>query len=141
MVYHKRYVEYLNILTYDRYCYILDNINSQVKKLEQPMKEKELLRLIEISKLYYDQNKTQAEIARIMDISRPLVSNLLNKARKEGVVKIDILSYQHSNLGLSQGLCRRFNLKSCHVVSAAEDLHQAAAGVLVGFLIKQRFWV
>lgn len=54
------------------------------------MKEKELLRLIEISKLYYDQNKTQAEIARIMDISRPLVSNLLNKARKEGVVKIDI---------------------------------------------------
>ena len=102
------------------------------------MKEKELLRLIEISKLYYDQNKTQAEIARIMDISRPLVSNLLNKARKEGVVKIDILSYQHSNLGLSQGLCRRFNLKSCHVVSAAEDLHQAAAGVLVGFLEKTK---
>ena len=102
------------------------------------MKEKELLRLIQISKLYYEENKTQAEIARIMDISRPSVSNLLNKARKEGIVKIDILSYQHSNMGLSQGLCRRFNLKSCHVVVVAEDLHQAAAGVLVEFLDKTK---
>jgi len=102
------------------------------------MKEKELLRLIQISKLYYEENKTQAEIARIMDISRPLVSNLLNKARKEGVVKIDILSYQHSNMGLSQGLCRRFNLKTCRVVASTEDLHQAAAGVLVEFLDKTK---
>lgn len=98
------------------------------------MKEKELLRLIQVSKLYYEENKTQAEIARIMNISRPSVSNLLNKARKEGVVKIDILSYQHSNMGLSQSLCRRFDLKSCQVVTAAEDFHQEAAKVLLGFL-------
>ncbi len=102
------------------------------------MKEKELLRLIQISKLYYEENKTQAEIARTMDISRPLVSNLLNKARKEGIVKIEILSYQHSNMGLSQSLCRYFNLKSCSVVTAAEDLHQEAASVLVGFLDKTK---
>jgi DNA-binding transcriptional regulator LsrR (DeoR family) len=102
------------------------------------MKEKELLRLIQISKLYYEENKTQAEIARIMDISRPSVSNLLNKARKEGIVKIDILSYQHSNMGLSQGLCRRFNLKTCDVVAAAKDLHQEAAGVLLDYLDKTK---
>jgi len=102
------------------------------------MKEKELLRLIQISKLYYEENKTQAEIARIMEISRPSVSNLLNKARKEGIVKIDILSYQHSNMGLSQGLCRRFNLKTCHVATSTEDLHRAAAGVLEEFLDKTK---
>lgn len=102
------------------------------------MKEKELLRLIQISKLYYEENKTQAEIARIMDTSRPTVSNLLNKARTEGIVKIEILSYQHSNMGLSQGICRRFNLKTCHVVPATEDLHQAAAEVLVEFLDKTK---
>jgi DNA-binding transcriptional regulator LsrR (DeoR family) len=98
------------------------------------MKEKDLLRLIQVSKLYYEENKTQAEIARIMDISRPSVSNLLNKARKEGVVKIDILSYQHSNMGLSQSLCRRFDLKTCQVVTAAEDIHREAARVLLDFL-------
>jgi DNA-binding transcriptional regulator LsrR (DeoR family) len=41
-------------------------------------------------------------------------------------------------MGLSQGLCRRFNLKSCHVVAATEDLHQEAAGVLVDFLDKTK---
>lgn len=102
------------------------------------MKEKELLRLIQISKLYYEENKTQAEIARIMNISRPSVSNLLNKARKEGVVKIEILSYQHSNMGLSQSFCRHFNLKTCDIVATAEDLHREAAGVLVDFLDKTK---
>jgi len=102
------------------------------------MKAKELLRLIEISKLYYEENKTQAEIARIMDISRPSVSSLLSKARKEGIVKIDILAYQESNMGLSQGLSRRFNLKTCHVVESAEAFHQEAATVLLNYLDKTR---
>lgn len=102
------------------------------------MKEKELLRLIQISKLYYEENKTQAEIARLMDISRPSVSNLLNKARKEGIVKIDILSYQNSNMGLSQELSRRFNLKTCHVVASGETLHREAAEVLLDFLGKTK---
>lgn len=102
------------------------------------MKERELLRLIEISKLYYEENKTQAEIAKMMGISRPSVSNLLNKARNEGVVKIEIMSYQHSNMGLSQELCRRFSLKTCHVVGAGGVLHQEAAVVLSDYLFKSK---
>ncbi|AWW26008.1 sugar-binding transcriptional regulator [Acetobacterium carbinolicum] len=102
------------------------------------MKEKELIRLIHISKLYYEENKTQAEIARILDISRPSVSSLLSKARKEGIVRIEILSYQQSNIGLSQGLCRRFDLKTCHVVASAEAFHQEAATVLLSFLEKSK---
>ena len=102
------------------------------------MKEKELIRLIHISKLYYEENKTQAEIARILDISRPSVSSLLSKARKEGIVRIEILSYQQSNIGLSQGLCRRFDLKTCHVVASVEAFHQEAATVLLSFLEKSK---
>ncbi|KAF5088377.1 Sorbitol operon regulator [anaerobic digester metagenome] len=102
------------------------------------MKEKELLRLIQISKLYYEENKTQAEIARIMNISRPSVSNLLTKARKAGVVKIDIMSYDHSQMGLSQSLCQRFNLKTCHVMESGEDFHQTAARVLMEYLANAR---
>ncbi|PKM54989.1 MAG: transcriptional regulator, partial [Firmicutes bacterium HGW-Firmicutes-3] len=51
------------------------------------MKEKELNRLIHVSQLYYEENKTQSEIASDLDISRPAVSYLLNKARKAGIVK------------------------------------------------------
>ena len=102
------------------------------------MKEKELIRLIHISKLYYEENKTQAEIARILDISRPSVSSLLSKARKEGIVRIEILSYQQSNIGLSQGLCRRFDLKTCHVVASVEAFHQEVATVLLSFLEKSK---
>ena len=54
------------------------------------MKEKELIRLITAAQMYYEENMTQAEIAKSMGISRPSVSNLLNKARREGIVKIEI---------------------------------------------------
>lgn len=46
------------------------------------MKEKELYRLIHVAQLYYEENKTQSEIARDLDISRPAVSYLLTKAEK-----------------------------------------------------------
>lgn len=102
------------------------------------MKEKELLRLIRVSKLYYEENKTQAEIAKEMEISRPSVSNLLNKARKEGVVKIEILSYHHTNIGLSQELCQRFSLKSCHIVMQPENFHKEAGEFLLSLMGKTK---
>ena len=35
------------------------------------MKEKELIRLITAAQMYYEENMTQAEIAKSMGISRP----------------------------------------------------------------------
>ncbi|OFV69643.1 sugar-binding transcriptional regulator [Acetobacterium wieringae] len=102
------------------------------------MKEKELSRLIHVAQLYYEQNKTQSEIANELAISRPAVSYLLNKARKAGIVKIDVLSYYRTIRGLGNELCDRFNLKSCHVVSLPEDLYQTGAEVLLEFLPKAK---
>lgn len=98
------------------------------------MKEKELCRLIEVAQLYYEANKTQAEIARDLNISRPAVSYLLTKARKAGIVKIDVLSYLSTINGISHELCQRFNLKSCRVVTLPDDLYQIGAEVLLKFL-------
>lgn len=102
------------------------------------MREKEFQRLIKVSQLYYEENRTQAEIAREMNISRPSVSNVLNKARKEGIIKIDILSYLRTTRGMSHELCQRFNLTSCQVVANPDDLHQEAANVLLDFLSRSR---
>jgi DNA-binding transcriptional regulator LsrR (DeoR family) len=102
------------------------------------LKEKELNRLIHVSQLYYEENKTQSEIASDLDISRPAVSYLLNKARKAGIVKIDVLSYHRTIRGIRHELCHHFNLKSCQVVTLPDDLYQIGADVLMDFLPKTK---
>jgi DNA-binding transcriptional regulator LsrR (DeoR family) len=52
--------------------------------------DKETVRLVQVSKMYYEENKTQAEIAKLMGVSRPLISNLLSKAKDMGIVEISI---------------------------------------------------
>ena len=102
------------------------------------MKEKELLKLIEASKLYYEDNLTQKEIATILKTSRPSVSNLLNKARKEGIVKINVLSYRDTRLGLAQEISRHYHLKSCTIIKQGEDSFSEADKSLIPFLKKSR---
>lgn len=46
--------------------------------------------LVEIAHMYYDDQLTQQQIARQLNMSRSLVSKLLNKARNEGIVEITI---------------------------------------------------
>ncbi|MFZ5974279.1 MAG: sugar-binding transcriptional regulator [Bacillota bacterium] len=52
--------------------------------------DKETVRLIQVAKMYYEENKTQAEIAEKIGVSRPLISNLLSKAKDMGIVEIHI---------------------------------------------------
>ena len=46
--------------------------------------------LVEISHMYYDDQLTQQQIAKKMNMSRSLISKLLNKARAEGIVEITV---------------------------------------------------
>lgn len=57
--------------------------------------------LVEIAHMYYDDQLTQQQIAKQINMSRSLVSKLLNKARTEGVVEITIrddIVHPHRNL-------------------------------------------
>lgn len=102
------------------------------------MKEKELYRLIHVSQLYYEENKTQSEIAQELEISRPAVSYLLKKAREAGIVKIDVLSYHRTIRGVRHEMCQRFDLKSCCVVPLPDDIYQAGADMLLEFIPKTK---
>ncbi|MDO4289125.1 MAG: sugar-binding domain-containing protein [Eubacterium sp.] len=109
------------------------------------MKEKELMRIISAAKMYYEQNMTQAQIAQAMGISRPSVSNLLGKARQEGIVKIEIQSFGDTSLGKGRELRERFGLKSCRVVPAGpgeqalqETLYREALDFLLSLLPKTK---
>lgn len=48
--------------------------------------------LYKISTLYYEQNRTQEEIAKEVAISRPMVSRALDKARAMGIVRIQVIA-------------------------------------------------
>ena len=52
--------------------------------------EKKIERMVNVARLYYEQNKTQNEIAKELGISRPLVSIMLTEARTCGIVTISI---------------------------------------------------
>ena len=85
----------------------------------------DILKLVEISRLYYERNLTQAEIAKRMDISRPAVSKLLSEARIRGIVKIEIKSPLMSDDSLLKELSEAYSLKGGMVVpsgSADEKL-------------------
>lgn len=44
----------------------------------------EIRRLIHVASLYYEKEMTQSEIAKEMNVSRPLVSKMLSRARGYG---------------------------------------------------------
>src|SRR5947209_568556 len=46
--------------------------------------------LVSAARMYYEQDLSQEEIAARLGKSRPTISRLLNAARREGIVHIDI---------------------------------------------------
>ena len=81
------------------------------------------LKLVEISRLYYERNLTQAEIAKRMNISRPAVSKLLSEARIRGIVRIEIKSPLMSDEHLLRDLSETYGLQGGLVVpsGSADD--------------------
>ncbi|MBQ9250165.1 MAG: winged helix-turn-helix transcriptional regulator [Oscillospiraceae bacterium] len=53
-------------------------------------KDNKLKRMIEVAHLYYEEGKSQNEIAKELGISRPLVSVILSEAKEQGIVTITI---------------------------------------------------
>lgn len=72
--------------------------------------------LIEISYLYYTENKTQQEIAALVGISRFKVGRLLKKAIEEGIVTISINDPMSNLIEMEVALAKRYGLMKCIVV-------------------------
>jgi len=91
----------------------------------------DILKLVEISRLYYERDLTQAEIAKRMNISRPAVSKLLQEARLRGIVKIDIKSPLMSDESLLDELCGVYNLKGGLVVPSGSADEKLLARLII----------
>ena len=67
--------------------------------------EKKIERMVNVARLYYEQNMTQNEIAKELGISRPLVSILLTEARACGIVTITINRVEDLRVLAADRLC------------------------------------
>ena len=75
--------------------------------------------IIEISYLYYNEKKTQEEIASLLSISRFKVSRILKKAIEEGIVSITINDPLSDLIEMEIELAKNYNLKKSIVVRTA----------------------
>lgn len=75
--------------------------------------------IVKVSRLYYFDGLTQAEIAKKMGVSRPVISKLLNKARENGIVEIYIKDENAHTVELEHRLEKKYQLKEAIVVPAA----------------------
>ena len=95
--------------------------------------DKKIERLIEVSQMYYEKNMTQNEIAKVLGISRPLVSVLLQEARTSGVVTITINHVENAQQLVAQRIEARYHVGKAVIVpdersaDATDDAVAAAA--------------
>ena len=64
--------------------------------------------IVKIAQLYYEQDMTQAQIARELGIYRTTISRLLKRGREQGIVTIAINYDYNENLWLEQQLKQKF---------------------------------
>ncbi len=88
--------------------------------------------LAQIAKLYYLDDLSIIEIAKILGMSRQRCSRLLKKAKEEGIVQIEVIDpAQEGVLNLEKEFEKRFSLRKVHVVSVFSkdsDLIRKAVG-------------
>ncbi|BAS28027.1 transcriptional regulator [Limnochorda pilosa] len=83
--------------------------------------------MVRCAERYYLQRMTQAEVGRALGLTRLRVNQLLQRARREGVVRIEVTDPRKVNAALADRMIRRFELQDAVVVpSRASD----SAGVM-----------
>lgn len=81
------------------------------------MDREKLSKVIEAAKLYYLLDYNQNEIAKVLGVSRPTVSRLLQQAKSDGIVQISIMDPTENVENLSEQLEKKFKLKKAIVAS------------------------
>ncbi|MGX7058776.1 sugar-binding transcriptional regulator [Vagococcus humatus] len=80
--------------------------------------KKKVKQAIQVAKYYYESNLDQSTIAKEMQLSRPTVSRLLQYAKDEGFVQIEILDPFEDTLKLEETLAQRYHLKKVIITYA-----------------------
>lgn len=80
---------------------------------------------LKASRLYFYQNMTTLSIAREMHISSSTVSRLINFARREGLVTIQVSDPENQPVFLERAIRTRYQVRRAHVVPVSDQLGEA----------------
>ncbi|WP_026700020.1 sugar-binding transcriptional regulator [Salibacterium aidingense] len=75
--------------------------------------------IVKVANLYYFDGWTQAQIAKKMNVSRPVISKLLHKAKEDGIVEVYIKDENAHTVDLEQKLEKQFGLDEAIVLSTS----------------------
>lgn len=117
------------------------NGSSNMKKYRRGDERDEML--ADVAEMYYEEERTQAEISRTIGVSRSAVSRMLTEAREKGIVEITVHRPFSFDAELEETLKARFNLLDAQVLylhretnydNLRKRLGQVAAQVLADLL-------
>ena len=74
--------------------------------------------LADVASLYYNEKKTQAEIARIYGYSRSAISRMLTEAEELGIIEITIKYPLLRDNGLECRLKQKYSLDASYVINS-----------------------
>lgn len=80
--------------------------------------------IIEIARLYYEQNTTQEDIARQLSISRSTVARALRLAKERGYIRTVVIAPSQNNYDLENWLRDQFNIRHVIIVPCQQDPQQ-----------------
>ena len=93
--------------------------------------------LVKVAELYYERDLSQREIAKMLDLSRSMVSRLLAEAREAGIVTITINRPIKKDTRLSEAMRQTFRLREAVIVptvSSYEDTLKQVANATAELL-------
>ena len=91
---------------------------------------RERAQLIAAARLYYEENLTQAEVAKRLGVSRPIVSKMLARAREVGIVHIEIRGGDEQDSDILEQLQRKYGLSGGLIMSGSQSAVQQVARYL-----------
>ena len=84
-------------------------------------KKEKIDRLFQVAHLYYIEDRTQAEIAERLQVSRPLVSRMLREARQLGIVEIRVHPLGCDQDALMKQLSQRYGIQGGALLAEADE--------------------
>lgn len=87
--------------------------------------------IVKVANLYYSHGWTQAQIAKKLGVSRPVISKILNKAKEQGIVEIYINEKNQYSMELEERIKELYDLEEVIVVPTTDlpsELIQRAVG-------------
>jgi len=78
-------------------------------------------KLVTVAKMYYEDNMNQSEIAKVIGVSRPQISNLLSEAKELGIVEIKINPPFEMDSNIMGILCKTYSIKGGSLINGVNS--------------------